>query len=143
MKILVINGPNLNRISNRNKNLYGSLNLSEIEKLIQKEFPEIIFSFLQSNIEGEIISAIQTASDNYDGILINPGGYAHTSVAIRDALEICTLPKVEVHLSNIADREDFRQTTLTAAKCNGYISGLREISYSAGVFSLVKLINRE
>lgn len=139
MKILVINGPNLNLLSNRDKKVYGKFNLDLIEKLIKKEFPKDKFEFFQSNLEGEIVNQIQMAQNKFDGLIINPGGYAHTSVAIHDALELCLIPKIEVHLSHLANREDFRQNLLTARKTNGYISGFNEKSYLAAVFILKKL----
>jgi len=140
VKILVVNGPNLNKLDLRDKTQYGSITLNDIEKLLIKNFPDINFHFFQTNIEGEIVDILQNADDKFEGILINPAAYSHTSVAIRDALEICKIPKVEVHLSNIANRDDFRKISLTAAKCDGYISGFKELSYVAGVFVLIKLI---
>ncbi len=136
MKFLIINGPNLNRLGLRDENHYGNLTLESLKKKIQNEFPEIEFAFFQSNIEGEIINIIQDAPEKYDGILINPGGYAHSSVAIRDALAECKLPKVEVHLSHLVNRENFRQNLITASGCDGYISGFKENSYISGIFTL-------
>jgi len=141
MKIIVINGPNLNMLGTRDKNHYGALSLESIKEILKKEFADITFEFFQTNLEGEIIGKIQNAEKDFDGILINPGGYAHTSVAIRDALAECKLPKIEVHLSHLAAREKFRQKLITASACSGYISGFKEKSYSAGVFLLKKLIN--
>lgn len=141
MNILIINGANLNKVGERNLNLYGERHLLEIEELVKNEFPSVTVHFFQSNIEGEIVNRIQEAEDKYDGLIINPGGYAHTSVSIRDALELCKIPKIEVHLSNLAAREDFRQTLLTASNCNGYISGFKEKSYLSAVYILVKLVN--
>lgn len=143
MKILIINGPNLNFLGKRDKKIYGSLTLKQIERIILKEFPKDKFEFYQSNLEGELVTKIQSASKNFDGIIINPGGYAHTSVAIHDALELCSIPKIEVHLSHLAKREDFRQNLLTARKTNGYISAFNEKSYLAGVYLLKKLLNTE
>ncbi|MEW6194768.1 MAG: type II 3-dehydroquinate dehydratase [Bacteroidota bacterium] len=140
MKILILNGPNLNLIQERNSEYYGKLTLEEINKRIMMEFPDIEFTFLQSNVEGELINYIQNSINVYSGLIINPGGYAHTSVAIRDALELCKLPKIEVHLSNIANREDFRKISLTASKCNGYISGFHYLSYICAVYILKKII---
>lgn len=142
MKILVLNGPNLNLLGAREESNYGYLTLKEIEDTMISEFPEEDFDFFQSNLEGELIDKIQNADANYQGLIINPGGYAHTSVAIRDALELAKLPKVEVHLSNISGREDFRHKTITASKTNGYISGFKELSYLAGVYLLKKLHNK-
>lgn len=140
MKILVINGPNLNMLSKRDESKYSSLSLEQIIKLLIQEFPSMKFESFQSNIEGEIVTKIQDAENEFDGMIINPGGYAHTSVAIMDALEICKIPKVEVHLSHLANREDFRQTLLTAKNTNGYISGFKENSYLAAAYLLQKLI---
>lgn len=142
MNILIINGPNLDKLGNRESNQYGNLNLWDIENLLKTEFPKVSFSFYQSDIEGELVHKIHEANKLYDGLIINPGGYAHTSVAIHDALAICKIPKIEVHLSNLAAREDFRQKTLTAIQCNGYISGLKEFSYLSGVYSLIKIIEK-
>ena len=142
MKILVINGPNLNLLGKRDKSHYGTLSLELIEKLLNKEFNSDSFTFYQSNLEGEIVNQIQSAEKKYKGIILNPGGYAHTSVAIRDALTDSKLPKVEVHLSHLARREDFRQNLVTAAACDGYISGFKENSYLAAVY-LLKKINKK
>ncbi len=140
MKILVINGPNLNMLSQRDETKYSALNLEQIIELLKQEFPVIEFSSFQSNLEGELVSAIQSANENYDGMIINPGGYSHTSVAIMDALEICKIPKIEVHLSHLAVREEYRQNLLTAKNTNGYISGFKENSYLAAAYLLTKLI---
>ena len=140
MKVIVINGPNLNMLSRRDETKYSSLNLEQIIELLKQEFPTIEFSSFQSNLEGELVSVIQSADKNYDGIIINPGGYSHTSVVIMDALEICKIPKIEVHLSHLANREEYRQNLLTAKNTNGYISGFKENSYLAAAFLLKKLI---
>ena len=140
MKIIVINGPNLNMLSRRDETKYSSLNLEQIIELLKQEFPTIEFSSFQSNLEGELVSIIQSAGENYDGIIINPGGYSHTSIAIMDALEICKIPKIEVHLSHLANREEYRQNLLTAKNTNGYISGFKENSYLAAAYILTKLI---
>lgn len=142
MKIIIINGPNLNLLGQRDKTQYGSLTIKKIEEYLKENFPEVSFQFFQSNSEGEIIDQIQQASQNYDGLLINPGGYAHTSVAIHDALIEMKIPKIEVHLSHLAKREGFRHTMVTAAACDGYISGFKENSYLAGVYLLHKLITK-
>ena len=99
------------------------------------------FVFFQSNHEGEIIDKIQTATENFDGLIINPGGFSHTSVAIRDALEVAKLPKIEVHLSNISARDDFRHRSITAPMTNGYLSGFKEKGYLAAIYLLEKLVN--
>lgn len=141
MRVLIINGPNLNLLGQRDSTQYGVLTLHDIEKIIKKEYPDDDFTFFQSNLEGEIVTKIQHASDDHDGIIINPGGYSHTSVAIKDALEICKIPKVEVHLSNLSTREEYRKTLMTASACNGHLSGFREYSYLAGIYLLKKLLN--
>ena len=141
MKILILNGPNLNRIENRPSEKYGGKTLLEIENVIRKEFPKHKFEFFQSNHEGELIDKIQSASASFDGLIINPGGFSHTSVSIKDALELCSIPKIEVHLSNLASRETFRQNMLTASSCDGYISGFLEKSYIAAVFILERKVS--
>ncbi|MBK7498096.1 MAG: 3-dehydroquinate dehydratase [Ignavibacteriales bacterium] len=140
MKIFIINGPNLNMLSKRDETKYTSLNNDQIIDLLKKEFPGIEFASFQSNLEGELVSAIQSADENYDGIIINPGGYSHTSVAILDALEVCKIPKIEVHLSHLANREEYRQNLLTAKNTNGYISGFKENSYLAAAYLLTRII---
>lgn len=141
-KILIINGPNLNLLGKRDKNHYGRFTLGDIEAGIKDEFPGIIFEFVQSNHEGDIIDAVQNAASYFDGIIINPGGYSHTSVAIRDALTECKIPKIEVHLSNLSDREEFRNRMITAPACNGYISGFKEKGYHAAVYLLMNHLNK-
>ena len=142
MKILVINGPNLNMISKRDEIKYSTFNIEQIIALLEKEFPRIEFTSFQSNIEGEIVTKVQETDLGYDGLIINPGAYSHTSIAIMDALEICKIPKIEVHLSHLANREDYRQNLLTAKSTNGYISGFKENSYLAAAYLLVKLISK-
>lgn len=142
MKILMINGPNLNLLDKRDSNTYSKLSIKEIRDLIVTEFPEIELDSFQSNLEGEIVEIIQKADQNYDGIIINPGGYAHTSVSILDALELCKIPKIEVHLSHLANREDYRQTLLTAKNTNGYISGFKENSYLAAMYLLKRMLKK-
>ena len=141
MKILVLNGPNLDKLHLRDKNLYSNLHLSEVEKLLCKEFPNIEFEFDQTNSEAEIISFIHGTEDK-DGIILNPGAYSHSSIGIRDAIEISKIPVIEVHLSNLAARENFRLTMITASKSIGYISGFKENSYLIAVYALIKLISQ-
>lgn len=139
MKILILNGPNLNLIAQRDKSNYGGKDFNIILEELKNNYPDISFSYFQTNSEGELVDKIQQASKSFDGIIINPGGYAHTSVAIKDALEICSIPKIEVHLSNLARREDFRQILLTASSCDGYISGLKDLGYHLAV-DAIKLL---
>jgi len=144
MKILIINGPNLNLLKSRIKKHYGSYTLDEIFSMLQKRFKSVEFKMVQSNSENEFINYIHGAEHNgFLGILINPGAFSHTSVAIRDALEICALPKIEVHLSNIQSRDNFRKVSLTASICDGYISGFKSLSYIAGAFTLINLIEEK
>jgi len=140
LKILVINGPNLNLLGKRDKNHYGEFSLEMLEEYLNKEFPYNNFTFFQSNNEGEMIDQIQSAPVKFDALIINPGGYAHSSVAIRDALAELKIPKVEVHLSHLAKREDYRQTLITATGCDGYISGFRENSYLGAVHIIEKIV---
>jgi len=134
MRILIINGPNLNLLGVRDKDKYGSMTLGEINQKIIEEYPDIQFEFYNSNLEGDIISKIQQAGELFNALIINPGGYAHTSVAIKDALEECKLIKIEVHLSNLVKRESYRQVMLTAGSCDGYISGFKGKGYLAAVY---------
>jgi 3-dehydroquinate dehydratase-2 len=139
IKITVINGPNLNLLHLRDSIQYGDAGLKEIEASLAFAFPEIIFDFFQSNIEGELIDKIQSCIKEQSAIIINPGGYSHTSVAIKDALELIKLPKIEVHLSNIHSRESYRQQSLTAASCDGLIAGLKQDGYHLAVRAIIHL----
>lgn len=138
MRILVINGPNLNLLGKREQEHYGNFSLAKLEDDLKKEFSTIDFSFYQSNIEGELVDKIQNTAD-FDAIIINPAGYAHTSVAIMDALKLCNKIKIEVHLSHLSGRENFRHVLITSTACDGYISGFKENSYFAAVFLALKL----
>ena len=142
MKILVINGPNLNLLSIRDAGLYGAFTLKQIEENMIQEFPEHEFSFIQSNNEGALVTTIQGAHNTFDGLIINPCGFAHTSIAIRDALELCQIPKIEVHLSKVHAREHFRNVMLTSQKCDGYIAGLKENGYSLAVAAIQKMTGK-
>lgn len=125
----------------RDPDKYGSLSLLSIQKFLESEFPQHILEFFQSNVEGEIVEQIQKASGRFDALVINPAGYSHTSVVIRDALELCNIPKIEVHLSNLVSREDFRQKLLTASVCDGYISGFKELGYFAAIKLVEKILS--
>ena len=142
--ILVVNGPNLNLLGMRDIEIYGKDTLADIEAMCQTVCGDLGYEcvFYQSNIEGEIIDCLQTHMGNVNGILINPAGFTHTSVAIRDALEVCDCPIIEVHLSNLAKRESFRQMTLTAAVVTGVVSGLGALGYRLGLLGLAGLIDR-
>ena len=134
-KILVIHGPNLNMLGTRDPSIYGTTTLAEINDELMRRGKErgVHVDAVQSNLEGEIVDRIQGARGQYQAILLNPGGYSHTSVAIRDALDCCGVPAVECHLSNIHAREAFRHTSLTAAKSVGLISGFGARSYYLGL----------
>ena len=138
MKILCLNGPNLNMLGTREPDKYGSTTLPEIENEIRKEATKlnIEIDFFQSNIEGELVTEIQKAKDVFDGIIINPAAYTHTSVAIRDALLAVSIPAVEIHLSNIHKREEFRHTSLTAPACHGKITGFGKYGYIMALYAL-------
>lgn len=144
MKILVIHGPNLNLLGKREPDQYGTLTLEEINKKIvsqaQKENVEV--KIMQANAEGEIIAEIHRALGYFDGIIINPAAYTHTSIALRDALLAVNLPTVEVHLSNIYKREDFRQKSMISDVAIGVISGFREHSYILGLEALIYHLTR-
>lgn len=136
MKILIINGPNLNLQGRRERTVYGGESFEEFVPKLRKEYPDDVIDYAQSNIEGEIVDALQRADGAYDGILLNAGGYTHTSVAIRDAVAAIGVPVVEIHISNIAAREEFRHTTLLGAVAAGSIIGFGLDSYRLGVEAL-------
>lgn len=143
MKVLVLNGPNLNLLGDRDKDTYGAETLADIEKRLTEAYPEFTFNFIQSNHEGELIDAIQNArKGETEGLVANWGGFTHTSVAIRDALELLTIPKVEVHLSNIHAREEFRETSVTGKMMDGIITGFGAYSYFLGVEAVKHLRQR-
>jgi 3-dehydroquinate dehydratase II len=137
MKITIINGPNLNLIGTREPEIYGKKSFDEFFMELKKQFPEIIFSFFQSNVEGEIINIIQKEGLNSDAIIINAGGYSHTSVAIADAISAIKCQVVEVHLSNIFAREEYRHNSIVGSKCKGSISGFGLNSYVLAVQALM------
>ncbi len=142
MKILVIHGPNLNLLGKREPEIYGKTTLEEINSLIRKEAKALkvqVESF-QSNSEGEIVSKIQDATKKYDGLIINPAAYAHTSVAIRDAISSTGIPTVEVHISNVYRREEFRQKSFISPVVSGVISGFGVYSYILGLRGLVNYL---
>ena len=133
MKISIINGPNLNLLGKREPGVYGHTDFETFLGALKGRFSEIDFSYFQSNVEGELINELQRVGFDYDGIVLNPGGYTHTSVAIGDAIAAITTPVVEVHISNIHAREDFRKISHVSAKCRGTISGLGLEGYVLGV----------
>ncbi len=134
MKILILNGPNLNLLGVREPDKYGSETLASLQESLTASFPSITLSFFQSNHEGELIDRLQTASsDDITGIVFNPGGYTHSSVAIRDAIAAIEVPVVEVHITNIASRESFRHVSVTSGPTVGQISGFGSDGYAIAV----------
>ena len=143
MKILVINGPNLNFLGIREKDVYGTKDFNYLLKLLEEKAKEtnVVIETFQSNHEGELIDRIQKAyHDQVDGIIINPGAYTHYSYAIRDALASITAPKIEVHISNIHQREEFRHVSVTASVCSGQIAGLGLQGYLLAVDAIMEML---
>ncbi len=133
MKIAIINGPNLNLLGKRETGIYGSTTFEEFYAALQTKYPQVKFSYYQSNVEGELINELQAKGFDVDGIIFNPGGYTHTSVAIGDAVAAIKAPVVEVHISNVHAREDFRKISHVSAKAAGSIIGLGLKGYELAV----------
>jgi 3-dehydroquinate dehydratase-2 len=133
MKIQLINGPNLNLLGKREPEIYGSESFEDYFEQLKKRFPQVQLTYFQSNIEGELISKIHEVGFDYDAILLNAGGYTHTSVAISDAISGVTTPVLEVHISNIYKREEFRHKSIISKSCVGMISGLGLKGYELGI----------
>jgi len=144
MRILVIHGPNLNLLGKREPEIYGSTTIDEINALLRKEGKTLDtdVEFSQSNSEGEIVNTIQEAMGEFDGIVINPAAYTHTSVAIRDAIASTAIPTIEVHISNIFKREDFRRNSYISGVSIGVVSGLGIDSYLLGLRGLVSYLKK-
>ena len=140
MKILILNGPNLNRLGTRKPEIYGTQTMAQILLAIQRQWPEVFFTYVQSNHEGDLIDAIQDFDG--DGIILNAGGYTHTSVALRDAVEDCEVLVVEVHISDIRQREPFRQQSLLTDVCAHSIIGHGTKGYEEAVQYLVSADKR-
>ncbi len=136
MKIQIINGPNLNLLGVREENIYGNKSFDSYLKLLQEYFSDFQIDYYQSNIEGEIVTRIQEVGFSYDGIILNAGAYTHTSVAIADAIAAIQTPVIEVHISNILKREEFRHKSLIAPHCKGSIMGFGLDSYRLGIYSI-------
>jgi 3-dehydroquinate dehydratase-2 len=135
--IEIINGPNLNLTGRREPEVYGTTTMEEVIDSLQKKFPDVEIGHYQSNVEGELIDHIQQAGFSADGLIVNLGGYSHTSVALRDALLAVPAPKVEVHISNIFAREDYRHHSLITSACRGMISGLGLKGYELALRALL------
>jgi 3-dehydroquinate dehydratase II len=138
MKLLIINGPNLNLLGIREKSIYGQESFNDYYEKLKAWFTDVEFEYFQSNIEGEIVNKIHEYGFSYDGIIINAGAYTHTSVAIRDAIAGVKTKVVEVHISNTLTREDFRHKSLIGPVCNGCIMGFGLDSYRLAVLSFIQ-----
>lgn len=133
MKILIINGPNLNLLGKREPEIYGSHSFEDYFVSLKEKYPQIDLQYFQSNVEGELINKIHEVGFEYDGILLNAGGYTHTSVAISDAIASVVAPVLEVHISNIYKREEFRHKSIISKECIGMIAGLGLVGYDLGI----------
>jgi 3-dehydroquinate dehydratase II len=140
MQIVIINGPNLNLLGKREPGKYGKTSFEDYYQILKSRFPEVIFDYYQSNIEGEIINRIHSTGFSSDGIILNAGGYTHTSVAITDAIAAVQSPVIEVHITNIAAREEFRHTSLIGRACAGTISGFGMDSYRLAVEAVKEIV---
>ena len=138
MKILILNGPNLNLLGKREPEVYGTKNFEEYYDELRKEFNTVQLEYFQSNVEGELINKLHEAGFSYDGIIFNPGGYTHTSVAIGDAVAGIITPVIEVHISNVFAREEFRHTSFVAKHAKGSIIGLGLNGYRLAIEALLK-----
>ncbi|WP_234569328.1 type II 3-dehydroquinate dehydratase [Rhodohalobacter sp. 614A] len=144
MRILILNGPNLNLLGKRDEAVYGTETLNDVEDLLSQSYPDHDFIFVQSNHEGDLIDAIQSVrTGTIDAVVANWGGFTHSSVAIHDALELISVPKVEVHISNIHAREEFRERSITGKAMNGIITGFGINSYVLGVQAALQLISKK
>ena len=136
MKVMIINGPNLNLLGKREEAIYGNISFDEYLKTLKDEFPELAIDYYQNNIEGELINKLQEVGFSYDYILLNAGGYTHTSVALTDCIKAIETPVIEVHISNIYAREDFRKKSLLSPNCKAVICGFGLDSYKAGLLTI-------
>ncbi|EOC99756.1 type II 3-dehydroquinate dehydratase [Caldisalinibacter kiritimatiensis] len=143
--ILVIHGPNLNMLGKRNQNFYGSRSLEDINNIIERKANEIDFNvdIYQFSSEGDIITKLNEAFNEYDGVIINAGAYTHYSIAIRDAIEILKIPVIEVHLSNIYNRDEFRKKSVISPVCKGQISGFGYVSYLLALEAIKYLLQED
>jgi len=139
MQLLIINGPNLNLLGKREPEIYGTQTFEAYFEVLQSQFPQHQLDYYQSNVEGQLINKLHEVGFSLDGILLNAGGYTHTSVAIADAISSIRTPVIEIHISNIAAREEFRHKSLLTAKCLGIISGFGLDSYRLAIESFSAL----
>lgn len=142
MNIEIINGPNLNLLGTREPEIYGTEGFNTVLSRLHAIYPELAFTYSQSNVEGELVNMIQAAGLNSDGVIINPGGYTHTSVAIADAIVAAGVPAIEVHISNLLSREPFRHSSLTGRYCRGTIMGLGLDGYRLAVEALIEILKK-
>lgn len=140
MRILILNGPNLDRLGTREPSIYGTRTFDDYLTELRTMFPDHLIELMQSNVEGELINMMHDAEGSFDGVVMNAAGYTHTSVALRDTIAGSKLPVVEVHISNIHAREEFRERSLTAAKCVGCISGFGLDGYRMAIDHLVRKV---
>jgi 3-dehydroquinate dehydratase-2 len=139
MKIIIINGPNLNLLGKREPEVYGNTSFDDYFNELKSKYPTIHLEYFQSNVEGEIINKLQEVGFSFDGIILNAGGYTHTSVAIADAVAAIKTPVIEVHISNIYSREEFRHKSLLSPVCKGAIMGMGLDSYRLAVEAFIKM----
>ena len=144
-KVIIINGPNLNQLGNREKQIYGTTSLEEIKLKVTEKCKDLELDcfFCQSNSEGEIINHIHSTQNDYDGLIINPAAFTHTSVALLDALRTIDKPKIEIHLSNIYNREEYRKKSITSEGVDGLICGFGSESYILAIEAIYKLIYKK
>ena len=138
-KINIINGPNLNLLGIREPNKYGTTSFESYFNLLKIRFPNVVFNYFQSNIEGELINEIHNSVNSFDGIIFNAGGYTHTSVALHDAISAIKTPVIEVHITNIFAREEFRHRSLISGSCSGSVSGFGMDSYRLAIEALLEI----
>lgn len=139
MKIQIINGPNLNLLGTREPGVYGNMSFEDYLVQLKAKFPEVEISYYQSNVEGELINKLHETGFSFDGIILNGGAYTHTSVAIADAIAAINTPVIEVHISNIYAREEFRHVSMTGKNCRGVITGLGMDGYRLALENLIKI----
>lgn len=138
MKIQIINGPNINLLGKREPSIYGSESFESYLTHLKEQYPEVEFDYYQSNIEGEMINKIHEIGFSYDGIILNAGAYTHTSIALQDAIRAITTPVIEVHISNVHTREEFRHKSMISCACLGVICGFGLDSYRLGIEALLQ-----
>lgn len=143
MRIQIINGPNINLLGKREPSIYGAVSFDTYLNTLKNSYPDISFSYYQSNIEGELINKIHEVGFDFDGIILNAGAYTHTSIALQDAIRAITAPVIEVHISNVHKREKFRHKSMISCACIGVICGFGLNSYRLGVEALIDRTQQE